>query len=128
LPAPRLVEGDELRVRIGLEAVEEAGFLEMTLRVRNDEGVLLFSSFSGQRDERMAPGEYRFDCLVEPEGLRPGRYWVELAATTAGGVQDLVPRALAFEVEQGAFVDQNPRYLDGSDGLFRVASRWSVAG
>ncbi len=125
-PAASIVEGSSATFEIGVEVTEPSVNPEVMVRVRTDDGALLFTCFSGQLEQTLAPGQYVFDCRADVAQLRPGRYRVELAATTGGGVQDLVPNALVFEVEPAQLLDQNPRYLDGLDGVVRIAARWAV--
>ena len=85
----------------------------------------VFSCFSGQRELSGEPGAYTLSCTIPAHPLRPGRYSIELAALGADP-QDIVPDALAFEVEAGHREEENPRYAaTRSDGYVRVASDWT---
>jgi lipopolysaccharide transport system ATP-binding protein len=114
-----------LKFEIVFRAKRRVRFLEILVRVRTPEGTLVFASFSGQREEALERGRYSVVCSIDENILRPGRYIVELVAAGTRP-QDIVPRALSFDVEPGYVAEENPRYAwEGQAGLVRVRSHWS---
>jgi lipopolysaccharide transport system ATP-binding protein len=123
--AGRITEAAPMTLDIGFELKRPLGFMELIVRVRTTDGTLVFSCFSGQRDLSLDVGSYAVSCAIERQPLRPGRYVVELVAIGVE-IQDMVPAAVAFEVEVSGSEDENPRYLTGDDGLVRVDSSWGA--
>jgi lipopolysaccharide transport system ATP-binding protein len=123
--AGRVTEAAPMTLDIGFELVRPLGFMELIVRVRTTDGTLGFSCFSGQRDLPLDAGSYAVSCAIERQPLRPGRYVVELVAIGVE-IQDMVPAAVAFEVEATGSEDENPRHLTGDDGLVRVDSSWGT--
>ncbi|MDX6513084.1 MAG: lipopolysaccharide transport system ATP-binding protein [Gaiellaceae bacterium] len=124
-PAARIPELTTVRLEIGMRLVSPVRFVEVIVRVRAPDGDRVFSCFSGQRELSGEPGTYTVSCTIPTHPLRPGRYSIELAALGADP-QDIVPDALAFEVEAGHREEENPRYAaTRSDGYVRVASDWT---
>jgi lipopolysaccharide transport system ATP-binding protein len=114
-----------LTVDIVFEVDQPVRFLELVIRVRTMDGTLIFGSFSGQHDVTLPRGRYAASCSVEDNLLRPGRYTIELVAASTQP-EDIVPRALTFEIEEGHVAHDNPRSRSVDQvGLVRVDSRWS---
>jgi lipopolysaccharide transport system ATP-binding protein len=124
-PTARVAELAPIRLEIGFRVRKPVRFFEIAARIKTVDGVRVFTLYSGQRDERLAPGAYSVACSVPHQTLRPGIYRVELGAIGIDH-QDIVPEALTFEVEAGHQEEQNPRYAEGrGDGLVRVESDWT---
>jgi lipopolysaccharide transport system ATP-binding protein len=124
-PTTRIPELAPLRLGIGFRVREPVRFLELAARIKTQDGMRVFTCYSGQTEDRLDPGAYRVTCVVPRQPLRPGIYRVELGAM---GVQhqDIVPEALTFEVEAGHQAEENPRYAEGrGHGLVRVDSDWT---
>jgi homopolymeric O-antigen transport system ATP-binding protein len=124
-PTTQVPEGAPLRFEIAFVVRERVRFLELVVRVKTFEGIRIFSSYSGQRDEYVEPGSYRVVCEFPENILRPRHYLVELQART-GVNQDIVPSAMVFEIEQGHRAVENPAYAARVDGLIGVAGDWSA--
>jgi lipopolysaccharide transport system ATP-binding protein len=123
-PAKRAFQRTPLRFRVEFRVREPVRFVELYLRVKTPDGLLLFASFSGQQDAAIQPGRYAATCEFPDNPLAAGRYHVELVARGADP-QDIIPTALDFEVAVGHVDEQNLRYASGASGFFRIDSRWS---
>ena len=123
-PTPMVPERTPLRFRLRFEVRTPMRFLELFLRVKTTDGTRVFTSFSGQQEEVVAPGRYEASCEFPENPLSPGRYHVELVARGAD-LQDIVPTALDFLVEAGHAEEENMRYATAWTGVVRLDSRWS---
>jgi lipopolysaccharide transport system ATP-binding protein len=122
-PVSHIPQGSRLRIAATFRVSEPLRFLELYCRVKAGDGVRLFSSFSEQQEEVVAPGVYRVVCEFDESPLVPSSYVVELVARGAEN-EDIVPNALRFEVESMATAEEDFRYGRAS-GVFRVDSRWT---
>jgi lipopolysaccharide transport system ATP-binding protein len=122
-PLATLPERTPLRFRLGFRVDRPLRFLELYLRIKTRDGLRVFSSFSGQREEAIEPGRYEATCEFPENPLSPGRYHVELVARGAD-LQDIVPAALDFRIAAG-HPEENVRYATAWTGVVRLPSQWS---
>jgi len=122
-PVVTMPQNEPLRFQITFGVREPARFLEIYVRVKTPDGLMLFTSFSGQRVESIGPGRYTIICEFHDHRLSPGRYGVELVAR-ATDPEDIVPSAMVFQITSG-LAEKDPRYATSWTGVVRVESRWT---
>lgn len=124
-PVGSIPQGAPLRFEVAFQVREPVRFLELYLRVKTPDGLTLFTSFSGQHEETIERGRYVGICEIVDTRLSPGGYAVELVARAADP-EDIVPRALVFDVQAGhVSEDDNPNYARSWSGVVRVESSWT---
>jgi lipopolysaccharide transport system ATP-binding protein len=122
-PVVTMPQNAPLRFQITFGVREPVRFLELYARVKTPDGLMLFTSFSGQRVESIGPGRYTITCEFHDHRLSPGRYGVELVAR-ATDPEDIVPSAMVFQITSG-LAEKDPRYATSWTGVVRVDSRWT---
>jgi lipopolysaccharide transport system ATP-binding protein len=122
-PVVTMPQNAPLRFQMTFGVREPVRFLELYVRVKTPDGLRLFTSFSGQREESIRSGRYTATCEFHDHRLSPGRYGVELVARAADP-EDVVPSAMTFEITSG-LAEEDPRYVTSWTGVVRVDSRWT---
>lgn len=121
------LEGEPIKIDIGLCVEVPVGQLELWFQVSTLEGTVLFASPSELREPRLKPGRYNVGSTIEPNNLRAGTYSILLKITSGNSDQDTVPDAIQFRVERHLAPDDNPVYarMESFGGSFRVDYEWS---
>lgn len=121
------LEGEPIKIDIGLRAEEAVGHLEVWYQVRTLDGAVLFASPSGLREGRLSPGDYKIRSTIQPNHLRVGTYSVLLKITSGNSDQDSIEDAVQFTVERNLAPEDNPVFarMEGFGGAFRVDYDWS---
>lgn len=118
----RFFEGEPLTIEVDIEAASHAAMLEIRAYLKSAEGFWLFSILSGKMPVEIEPGLFRMRATIDPNQLRPGSYYVDLALQTALP-QDFVGEALSLEIEPSLEGYEDP-VLRGDVGRLRVDYPW----
>lgn len=117
------LEGEPLEIDVDLRCRVQSFNrpLEVIVRMKTMENVLLFAARTGLREVDFHEGVYRTSLRLDPNPLTAGVYEIGLF-TLSGYAQDLVPNAMKLRIEANPSPD-----ADGHEepiGLVRVDYAW----
>jgi homopolymeric O-antigen transport system ATP-binding protein len=121
VPAGRAIE-----LQLSVRVIEPVSDLSLRVAVDSDEGVRVFecpSDVAGGLIRRLEPGIWSVTCRIDANVLNAGRYVFALSAWSGRRPLDILPGALAFEIERDRCGADAER--EHVIGLVRVSASWT---
>ena len=115
--------GDKINIILQFESQIHSEDFEIGYSVRTLAGTILFTCSSSDHGTllKVHPGSYRIQTTIEPNYLRPGKYYLQLGIT-CGILRDLIPEAIFFEITNAGVMSQSP--LFGLPGHLYFEYHW----